>query len=764
MGGFNPPPAAGRGNRDSGRSETGAGTVSIRPRPLAGGIAVAIAGIADQVKFQSAPGRWPGESRRREVRRRARQVSIRPRPAGRGNRGAGQDAMQDRSVSIRPRPLAGGISPRGHFARRTNSFQSAPGRWPGESRASPRPRLSPSRFNPPPAAGRGNRRAAQRSRPPRSVSIRPRPLAGGISRRPSATAWKRWCFNPPPARWPGESTAWPPAASRWTCFNPPPAAGRGNRGGSSAGAERRAVSIRPRPLAGGIGDSASGTINIDLFQSAPGRWPGESPCRRRRPTSRSGRVSIRPRPLAGGIAEAPPVFQPRVPVSIRPRPLAGGIAASCTPNWTPTASFNPPPAAGRGNRRPPRRRSGNRPVSIRPRPLAGGNASPRRSIPILQKGFQSAPGRWPGESVALIENGLRAAMFQSAPGPLAGGILRCVWESARDAQVSIRPRPLAGGIIATLPSPCASRRSFNPPPARWPGESSAGPTSAKKPSCFNPPPAAGRGNHRHADGLRGLQPVSIRPRPLAGGIANTARTPTATGCFNPPPARWPGETRAAARPRPGRPCFNPPPARWPGESAWTSNCSRPICKFQSAPGPLAGGILTVTGSIGGVANSFNPPPAAGRGNHVPPHAVLELADVSIRPRPLAGGIGYAWTLTQANEGVSIRPRPAGRGNLALFFGFFGGACVSIRPRPAGRGNLGCAPRTCSSVIVSIRPRPAGRGNRAVMELSRGHGEVSIRPRPAGRGNRPAPRASRARQACFNPPPARWPGESSWERS
>src|SRR5262249_13000857 len=106
---------------------------------------------------------------------------------------------------------------------------------------------------------------------------------------------------------------------------------------------------------------------------------------------------------------------------------------------------------------------------------------------------------------------------------------------------------------------------FNPPPARWPGE-----TRAWRPS----PPRA--------------------------------------GSFNPPPARWPGETEDAAGGRARRHGFNPPPARWPGETPrlgrgadtrLVSIRPRPdgqgkpghtqrlgkLIKFQSAPGPMARG-------------------------------------------------------------------------------------------------------------------------------------------------------------------------------
>ena len=64
--------------------------------------------------------------------------------------------------------------------------------------------------------------------------------------------------------------------------------------------------------------------------------------------------------------------------------------------------------------------------------------------------------------------------------------------------------------------------------------------------------------------------------------------------------------------------------------------------FQSAPGPLAGGISYLTSGLWGWLTRFNPPPARWPGESAKP---LERAPrrrgVSIRPRPLAGGIDVA---------------------------------------------------------------------------------------------------------------------------
>ena len=377
--------------------------------------------------FQSAPGPLAGGIGRPTGRRRCpRCVSIRPRPAGRGNRAdadgrARRPELCPRRVSIRPRPAGRGNQEMDDAGSDEDKFQSAPG-----------------------------------------------PLAGGI--RPArAPQPPETCFNPPPARWPGES--WYPAVS-----------------------------------AGGI-----------KFQSAPG-------------------------PLAGGIRECNPPRERLRLVSIRLRP------------------------AGRGNRPfDPAIVAGSQWFQSAPGPLAGGIANPsaRRAASSC---FNPPPARWPGESPCDASAHSLREMFQSAPGPLAGGILRSCRLMVTPYPFQSAPGPLAGGIDT---GPTGGRRgpgSFNPPPARWPGESLA---------------------QRPPDRFR--RAVSIRPRPAGRGNRDVRRFMRAL-----------------------RVCFNPPPARWPGESLGLPSRDDSYALFQSAPGPLAGGI-SVEAAVLGLVNMFQsaPGPLAG---------------------------------------------------------------------------------------------------------------------------------------------------------
>src|SRR5262249_44960015 len=107
---------------------------------------------------------------------------------------------------------------------------------------------------------------------------------------------------------------------------------------------------------------------------------------------------------------------------------------------------------------------------------------------------------------------------------------------------------------------------FNPPLARWPGETRA----------------------RWEYQLPRLVFQSA-PGTLARGNCATCWRSVSRRCFNPPLARWPGETRPPRTGPVGRSSFNPPLARWPGET-WVPAVPQPSAAvFQSAPGTLARG-------------------------------------------------------------------------------------------------------------------------------------------------------------------------------
>ena len=197
---------------------------------------------------------------------------------------------------------------------------------------------------------------------------------------------------------------------------------------------------------------------------------------------------------------------------------------------------------------------------------------------------------------------MRPFRFQSAPGPLA-----------------------RGNVVAEEDGSSAKPVGFNPPPARWPGETPAPCRQRAAPTvrCFNPPPARWPGETRGCRKLprrRGRGLFQSAPGPMARGNADLA------GCsilarrrFNPPPgplARGNGSVQrwASGRPHPG---FNPPPARRP----------------RGTPGAIHRSTVWPGGYIG-----FNPPPARRPGETTNPGNALSASTsgFNLPSRPKAG--------------------------------------------------------------------------------------------------------------------------------
>ena len=395
------------------------------------------------------------------------------------------------------------------------------------------------------------------------VSIRPRPLAGGIGSS-GRTVLTSSSFNPPPARWPGESRD-----ARLLRL-------------------RQHVSIRPRPAGRGNPHQRGQIRPATEFQSAPGRWPGES--RRRAPSVGS----------PWGFNPPPARWPGESPLDPGRRPVQQG--------------FNPPPARWPGESAggwgDPNRIEV---VSIRPRPAGRGNRVRSCSPAITAASFNPPPARWPGETAPRPARHRGRGRFQSAPGRWPG-------ESP--------------GRTATS---CAAW-TFQSAPGRWPGESVLVRGFTRISTSFNPPPAAGRGNLVSNVAKATLRAVSIRPRPLAGGIVACYRTsPMVHFQFQSAPGRWPGESH----PRIAVPLafqrFNPPPARWPGETGRPQPRGARGRVFQSAPGRWPGESRPPQ-SAAVDHSSFNPPPAAGRGNPPADAGTARGEWFQSAPGPLAGGI------------------------------------------------------------------------------------------------------------------------------
>ncbi len=177
-------------------------------------------------------------------------------------------------------------------------------------------------------------------------------------------------------------------------------------------------------------------------------------------------------------------------VSIRPRPDGQGKRGGSR-DGPPADSFNPPPARWPGETC-----------------CWCGSSTGSPS-------FNPPPARWPGETAFQSRRSKVEVGFQSAPGPMARGNLIVVWQLTATPGVSIRPRPDGRGKPRPAFRSGTVRCSFNPPPARWPGET------------------------RHLVAASGLRPeVSIRPRPDGQGK---------------PSAVWQGEAgkeQVSIRPRP----------------------------------------------------------------------------------------------------------------------------------------------------------------------------------------------------------------------
>ena len=159
-------------------------------------------------------------------------------------------------------------------------------------------------------------------------------------------------------------------------------------------------------------------------------------------------------------------------------------------------------------------------VSIRPRPDGQGKrlAMPSEQCRIVG-GFNPPPARWPGETGGAAEL-RRARRFQSAPGPMARGN-HVDQDGARPAfRFQSAPGPMARGNRQMVTILGVRYVSIRPRPD-------------------------GQGKRDTAPRLPGCRRVSIRPRPDGQGkrVADSRQSQVPKASFNPPPARWPGETR-----------------------------------------------------------------------------------------------------------------------------------------------------------------------------------------------------------------------------
>ena len=216
---------------------------------------------------------------------------------------------------------------------------------------------------------------------------------------------------------------------------------------------------------------------------------------------------------------------------IRPRP--GGFRGKhneqrVVPSTRLQFQSAPSPVAG-GN--------GRSVVSIRSRPEDRGE-TPRGLHCSYTSSFNPPPAQWPGETPPseCQKAPTSAVEFQSAPGPVARG----------KRHTSVPPRPTTPferlGIVSIRPRPSGQGKPFQPANAE----------QLRYPTGFNPPPARGKRRWPCAGASKRSTGFQSAPSPLAGRSFNPppARRPGETIRWVPLPATLAVAAVVSIRPRP----------------------------------------------------------------------------------------------------------------------------------------------------------------------------------------------------------------------
>ncbi len=325
--------------------------------------------------------------------------------------------------------------------------------------------------------------------------------------------------------------------------------------------------------------------------------------------------------------------------------------------------------------------------------------------------------------------------------------------------VSIRARHACRAMRSTRASNTRRQRSFNPRPARVPGDAAAIVRARPVIAVFQSAPGTRAGRCRaHFSFLNSL------------------------GSFNPRPARVPGDARRGAEAESGADGFNPRPARVPGDACYVQPYEHGHGEFQSAPGTRAGRCAS-TSCFLACTSWFQSAPGtrAGRCRGVQPQRAVVDA-VSIRARHACRAMPALENLYRGGDRFNPRPaRVPGDAEFDLIGHFL---FERFNPRPARvPGDAPASPRR-SAAPTCFNPRPARVPGDARARLRlRGRGRVSIRARHACRAmldlqrrgqivfgfqSAPGTRAGRCRivpakveraTLGFNPRPARVPGDA-----
>ncbi len=336
--------------------------------------------------------------------------------------------------------------------------------------------------------------------------------------------WRKKCFNPHPARWPGATSSCPmaPATARCEFQSSPGSVAGCDKPDLRRAAQEMRFQSSPGSVAGcdGLRDTAGGAPD-GSFNPHPARWPGATGDTQ--PTDQYDVLLFQSSPgSVAGCDTSAGTASPLLACWFQSSPgsVAGCDYGSDRLEWPPRVVFQSSPGSVAGcDRAGPSNPTG-QPWGFNPHPARWPGATPRPAGPrrFSRPGFNPHPARWPG------------ATSPDLHGP--------------------RPRPVSiltrlGGRVRPQGLPRSARTSC--------------PVSILT-------RLGGRVRRLDEDGLCYQDEVSILTR-LGGRVRRKcARAPHHT-------PRW---------------CFNPHPARWPGATRRNDRRIDLIHQFQSSPGSVAG--------------------------------------------------------------------------------------------------------------------------------------------------------------------------------
>gem|GEM_PF-1074612 len=307
-----------------------------------------------------------------------------------------------------------------------------------------------------------------------------------------------------------------------------------------------------------------------------------------------------------------------------------------------------------------------------------------RSVPICRRScFNPLPARRPGETRADVRRAAVAAVFQSAPGTKAGRDDSASSLASISTAVSIRSRHEGRErhphSLPRCHRPAVSIRSRHEGRERRVSEKHLTPVT-----MFQSAPGTKAGRDNPMGGAR-FHPRSFNPLPARrpGETFSPGLCRVGFGRFNPLPARRPGETSVGNQVKFHYNSFNPLPARRPGETCAPQPCDRRCCCFNPLPArrPRETSLSSTSRAF---RASFNPLPARRPGETFMAASHQIQPHVSIRSRHEGRERPALRRALPARRYVSIRSRHEGRERPRTHRGRRAENDVSIRSRHEGR--------------------------------------------------------------------------------